>query len=200
MDGLEGARRTVFSLWPLPVNFPQVHKNRVSCSCVPIERAPRQWCWLDPSPPRGFGSPLKASKRPVGGNSAPKLAKSSRKVTRLPGDRLPSTSVLLHPFLSQDQSHLGVAPRIISRMRLPWWVTGSHCLLMQRDEGSIPGWGARIPQASRPRKQSIKQKQYCNKFNKDFFFFFTKRIISRREKEGRRGGMEGRCSKNEHSI
>ena len=34
--------------------------------------------------------------------------------------------------------------------------------------GSIPGWGARIPQASRPKSKSIKQKQYCNKFNKDF--------------------------------
>ena len=34
--------------------------------------------------------------------------------------------------------------------------------------GSIPGQGARIPHASRPKKQNIKQKQYCNKFNKDF--------------------------------
>ena len=34
--------------------------------------------------------------------------------------------------------------------------------------GSIPGWGAKIPQASRPKKQNKKQKQYCNKFNKDF--------------------------------
>ena len=32
--------------------------------------------------------------------------------------------------------------------------------------GSIPGWGAGIPQASQPK--NIKQKQYCNKFNKDF--------------------------------
>ena len=34
--------------------------------------------------------------------------------------------------------------------------------------GSIPGRGAKIPHASRPRNQNIKQKQYCNKFNKDF--------------------------------
>ena len=34
--------------------------------------------------------------------------------------------------------------------------------------GSIPGRGAKIPHASRPKKQNIKQKQYCNKFNKDF--------------------------------
>ena len=34
--------------------------------------------------------------------------------------------------------------------------------------GSIPGWGAKIPHALQPKKQNIKQKQDCNKFNKDF--------------------------------
>ena len=34
--------------------------------------------------------------------------------------------------------------------------------------GSIPGWGAKIPHASWPKNQNIEQKQYCNKFNKDF--------------------------------
>ena len=34
--------------------------------------------------------------------------------------------------------------------------------------GSIPGWGARIPHALGPKNQNIKQKHYCNKFNKDF--------------------------------
>ena len=35
--------------------------------------------------------------------------------------------------------------------------------------GSIPGWRATIAHASWPEKsQNIKQKQYCNKFNKDF--------------------------------
>ena len=36
---------------------------------------------------------------------------------------------------------------------------------------SVPGWGAGIPHASWPEKKkkktNIKQKQYCNKFNKD---------------------------------
>ena len=36
----------------------------------------------------------------------------------------------------------------------------------------IPGQRAKIPQALRPKKkkknQNIKQKQYCNRFNKDF--------------------------------
>ena len=43
--------------------------------------------------------------------------------------------------------------------------------------GSIPGWGVKIPHAlgsetPNIKKKNKKQKQYCNKFNKDFFFFF----------------------------
>ena len=37
--------------------------------------------------------------------------------------------------------------------------------------GSIPGWGSKIPHAWQPKRQNIKQKQYCKKkkkFNKDF--------------------------------
>ena len=34
--------------------------------------------------------------------------------------------------------------------------------------GLIPGWGAKIPHASRPKNQNIKQKQHLNKLNKDF--------------------------------
>ena len=34
--------------------------------------------------------------------------------------------------------------------------------------GSIPGQGVKIPHASWPENQNIKQKQYCNKFDKDF--------------------------------
>ena len=45
--------------------------------------------------------------------------------------------------------------------------------------GSIPGWGAKIPHASQPKNQkNIKQKQYCNKFNKDF----KKRSTSKKKK------------------
>ena len=32
---------------------------------------------------------------------------------------------------------------------------------------SIPSWGSKIPYASWPKNQNIKQKQYCNKFKKD---------------------------------
>ena len=31
-----------------------------------------------------------------------------------------------------------------------------------------PWWGTEIPHDSWPKKQNIKQKQYCNKFSKDF--------------------------------
>ena len=33
--------------------------------------------------------------------------------------------------------------------------------------GSIPGQGAKISHALRPKNQSVEQKQYCNKVNKD---------------------------------
>ena len=36
------------------------------------------------------------------------------------------------------------------------------------DGGSILGRGAKNPHALWPKNQSVKQKQYCNKFNKDF--------------------------------
>ena len=35
-------------------------------------------------------------------------------------------------------------------------------------EGLIPSWQAKIPHASWAKKQNIKQKQYCNKLNKNF--------------------------------
>ena len=34
--------------------------------------------------------------------------------------------------------------------------------------GSNPGQGVKIQHASEPKNQNIKQKQHCNKFNKDF--------------------------------
>ena len=34
--------------------------------------------------------------------------------------------------------------------------------------GPIPGQGTKIPHTLPPKNQNIKQKQYCNKFNKDF--------------------------------
>ena len=42
------------------------------------------------------------------------------------------------------------------------------CLPGQEIQGSIPGRGTKIPHASWPKNQNIKQKQCCNKVNKDF--------------------------------
>ena len=39
---------------------------------------------------------------------------------------------------------------------------------MQGVAGLIPGWGAKIPHAWQPKKQNVKEKQFCNRFNKDF--------------------------------
>ena len=36
------------------------------------------------------------------------------------------------------------------------------------DSSSIPGQGVKIPHALRRKNQNVKQKQYCNKFNKDY--------------------------------
>ena len=53
--------------------------------------------------------------------------------------------------------------------------------------GSIPGWRAKLPHASWPKNQIPKQKQHCNKFNKDLKWstFF---------KKGFPGGSEGKES------
>ena len=34
--------------------------------------------------------------------------------------------------------------------------------------GSIPCWGTKMPCDLWPQNQNIRQKQYCNRFNKDF--------------------------------
>ena len=55
--------------------------------------------------------------------------------------------------------NLGTSPAVQwLRLQLP----------MQGGAGSIPGQGAKIPQASWSKSQNIKQKQCGNKFNKDF--------------------------------
>ena len=52
--------------------------------------------------------------------------------------------------------------------------------------GSIPGRGAKIPHASRPKNQNIKQKQYCNKFNKTLKMVHIKKKIVKKELSERR--------------
>ena len=46
-------------------------------------------------------------------------------------------------------------------------------------EGLIPGWRGKIPHAN----QNIKQKQYCNKFNKYFKNGPHQKILKKKKKE-----------------
>ena len=54
--------------------------------------------------------------------------------------------------------------------------------------GSIPGRGANVPHASQPKNQNIKQKQYCNKFNKDFkrMVHIKKKSLGKKKKKRKR--------------
>ena len=50
-----------------------------------------------------------------------------------------------------------------------------------RGAGSTPGRGAKISQAAWPKIQNIRQKQYFNRFNKDFSNDPLKKKIFRKE-------------------
>ena len=45
--------------------------------------------------------------------------------------------------------------------------------------GSIPGWGVGSPHASQRKNRNIKQRQYCNKSNKDFKMVHIKKILKK---------------------
>ena len=62
--------------------------------------------------------------------------------------------------------------------------------------GSIPGWGAKIPHALWPKKpKNIKQKQYCNKFNKDLKNGLHQNKILKKKKERKCPGTSRAVSK-----
>ena len=50
---------------------------------------------------------------------------------------------------------------------LPWQFSGWSLPSSAGGVGLIPERGAKIPHASLPKHPSMKQKQYCNKLNKD---------------------------------
>ena len=68
------------------------------------------------------------------------------------------TQVLRYPADRGIKSHLQGLPWQ-SRLPLPSKAGGM---------GLVPGQEAKIPHALGPRNQNIKQKQYCNKYNKNF--------------------------------
>ena len=57
--------------------------------------------------------------------------------------------------------------------RISWWDFPRDPVVATspsraRGAGLSPGWGATIPHALCTKTQNIKQRQYYNKFNKDF--------------------------------
>ena len=48
-------------------------------------------------------------------------------------------------------------------------------------EGLIPGWGGKIPRASGPKNQNMKQKHDCKKLNKDFKNCPHQKILKKKE-------------------
>ena len=57
--------------------------------------------------------------------------------------------------------------------------------IKKRERDLIPGRGAKIPHASQPKNQNIKQKQYCNKCNKDFKKWSTSKKILKKKKNSK---------------
>ena len=58
---------------------------------------------------------------------------------------------------------------------LPWQFSGWSSPSSAGGVSLIPERGAKTPHASLPKRQSIKQKQYCNKLNKDFKMVYIKK-------------------------
>ena len=48
--------------------------------------------------------------------------------------------------------------------------------------GLISGWGDEIPHDLWTKKQNLKQKQYCNKFNKDFKMVHINKKFKKKKK------------------
>ena len=57
-----------------------------------------------------------------------------------------------------------------------------------RASGNIPGWRAKIPYVFQPKNQNIKQKQYCNEFNKDFKTWST--LKKKKKSKGKKRGKK----------
>ena len=68
--------------------------------------------------------------------------------------------------------------------------------------GSIPSQGAKIPHTSWPKNKNIKQKEYCNKFNKDFKMVHIKKILKeeKNKNESQNSYAERRQTKKVHTI
>ena len=61
------------------------------------------------------------------------------------------------------------------------------CISNAGGTGLIPGLGAKIPHALWAEHQNIKQKQYCDKFNKDFNTGPHQKNLKKKKKEEEEG-------------
>ena len=69
-------------------------------------------------------------------------------------------------FFSSHTEENALKDRFLGTCRaVQWWAI---CLPMQEVQVRSPGLGVKSPHPSQPEKQSVKQKQYCNKFISDF--------------------------------
>ena len=82
-------------------------------------------------------------------------------------------------------------PRVVGENELPWGSWDFPGSLVARSlpssaesVGLIPGKGAKIPHASPPTHPSIKQKQYCNKLNKDFKMVYIRKNFLQKQSWG----------------
>ena len=83
------------------------------------------------------------------------------------GLQFPSSGDLPNPGIEPGHLHCRQTLYCLSHQGSLLPMQGS-LLPMQGVLSSIPDWEAKTPHASRPKDQTIKQKQYCNKLNKDF--------------------------------
>ena len=92
-------------------------------------------------------------------------------------------TLILLVFIYQHNSHnnytklrrLGLVCKITNygfKISSNWDFSGNPVVKISPSNaggtGSIPGCRGKIPHTSGPKSQNIQQKQYCNKFNKDF--------------------------------
>ena len=64
----------------------------------------------------------------------------------------------------------------------------------------IPAQGAKIPHASWPKNKDLKQKQYCNKFTKDFKNGPHQKNLQKKKKNERSDGKYSRICRTMESV
>jgi len=70
---------------------------------------------------------------------------------------------------TQDSHLLKVGQGVkVVTLGTPWWSSDEYFTFQYRGMGLIPGWILRYHVLRSQKNQSIKQKQYCNKFHKNF--------------------------------